>query len=95
MKMTFQTSWVALVLLTHNGEVINLNLGCSDLNLLSFCLFQILYYLQKGQYFFLPYPSKFTVYDHDVISFTATSAVGKAVAMDSYGQILNHLLCLF
>ena len=53
------------------------------------------YYLQKGHNFFLSHPSKFTVHDHGVISFITTSAVGKAVAVDSFGQILNHLFCLF
>jgi len=43
MKMTYWASWLAFVLPTHNGEVINLNRGCSDLNLLSFCLLYLSY----------------------------------------------------
>jgi hypothetical protein len=81
--MIHLASWLALILLTHIGEGINLNLGYSDLNLLSF-LFIVLtllldfkYPLQKGNHFFLPYPSKFTEHDHSAISFTAASELGK------------------
>jgi len=75
MKMTYQASWLALVLLTYNGEVINLNLGCSDLNLLLFCLLYLSYsqisnitYKKVDTSFFLILPN--LLWDHGVISFT-------------------------